>query len=238
MRPSRSYLICATHRSGSTLLCEALRNTGLAGRPGEYFWRDNERKRRHEWGSATYAAYLDHLFEHTMTDNGVFGAKIMWGHWSQFVGRLRQLPGCQDLGVMDLLATVFPNLHFIAITRRNKVRQAISLYRAVQTQQWSLFNESVRPNPPPYDRAAIEDHRQEILRQENGWQRFFTENGLRPYTVVYEELALAYEATALDVLRFLDVALSKNVQFGPRFLRRQADRLTAQWERRYYQESG
>ena len=32
-----SYLICATPHSGSTLLCEALKNTGSAGWPEEYF---------------------------------------------------------------------------------------------------------------------------------------------------------------------------------------------------------
>jgi len=30
-------LICATQRSGSTLLCELLKQTGVAGRPEEYF---------------------------------------------------------------------------------------------------------------------------------------------------------------------------------------------------------
>ena len=33
----RSYLVCATPRSGSTLVCKALRATGVAGRPEEYF---------------------------------------------------------------------------------------------------------------------------------------------------------------------------------------------------------
>ena len=32
-----SYLVCATPRSGSTLLCEGLTATGVAGRPQEYF---------------------------------------------------------------------------------------------------------------------------------------------------------------------------------------------------------
>ena len=36
-QPSLSYLICSTPRSGSTLLCEALTNTGVAGRPEEYY---------------------------------------------------------------------------------------------------------------------------------------------------------------------------------------------------------
>ena len=37
MPPLRSYLVCATPRSGSTLLCHLLSQTGLAGRPEEYF---------------------------------------------------------------------------------------------------------------------------------------------------------------------------------------------------------
>src|SRR4028119_1183918 len=35
--PMMSYLICATPRSGSTLLCDALGRTGIAGRPAEHF---------------------------------------------------------------------------------------------------------------------------------------------------------------------------------------------------------
>src|SRR5689334_3376396 len=36
-RPDRSYLVCATPRSGSTLLCHLLDQTGIAGHPEEYF---------------------------------------------------------------------------------------------------------------------------------------------------------------------------------------------------------
>ena len=32
-----SYLVCSTQRSGSTLLCELLRATDVAGVPDEYF---------------------------------------------------------------------------------------------------------------------------------------------------------------------------------------------------------
>src|SRR3954469_9702243 len=32
-----SYLVCATPRSGSTLLCETLSKTGVAGNPLEFF---------------------------------------------------------------------------------------------------------------------------------------------------------------------------------------------------------
>ena len=35
--PARSYLVCATPRSGSTLLCHLLDQSGVAGHPEEYF---------------------------------------------------------------------------------------------------------------------------------------------------------------------------------------------------------
>src|SRR2546423_6871003 len=37
VKPRRCYLVCATPRSGSTLLCEGLESTEVAGRPREYF---------------------------------------------------------------------------------------------------------------------------------------------------------------------------------------------------------
>src|SRR3954468_23615004 len=50
MRPDRSYLVCATPRSGSTLVCHALEETEVAGRPEEYFeaLRHSGRPRRPE----------------------------------------------------------------------------------------------------------------------------------------------------------------------------------------------
>ena len=50
MKPNRSYLVCATPRSGSTLVCHALEETGVAGRPEEYFeaLRHSGRPRRPE----------------------------------------------------------------------------------------------------------------------------------------------------------------------------------------------
>ena len=58
MQPHISYLICATNRSGSFLLCEALKNTGVAGQPEEYFWRNDEPFWKERWGVSSYADYV------------------------------------------------------------------------------------------------------------------------------------------------------------------------------------
>src|SRR5579872_7291023 len=49
IQPQISYLVCGTPRCGSSLLCETLKNTGIAGRPEEYFWRGDEPFWRERW---------------------------------------------------------------------------------------------------------------------------------------------------------------------------------------------
>src|SRR3954453_1951322 len=114
VRPELSYLVCATPRSGSTLLCHLLDQTGMAGHPEEYFealqhsglprrpeeyfdrerhaniverlaFREmpDERTQREPnplWDPATYDRYLKWALEAGTTENGVFGAKLMWGY--------------------------------------------------------------------------------------------------------------------------------------------------------------
>src|SRR6478609_11187630 len=168
MKPERSYLVCATPRSGSTLVCHALAETGVAGRPEEYFeaLRHSGRPRRPEeyflgvedqsirdhlgeravgseptprsplWSRAAYDRYLEWAFEAGTTPNGVFGAKLMWGYFGDFVSLLRNVPIYRDVPLAELLPTVFPDLTFVRVVRANKVRQAVSLWKAVQTATW------------------------------------------------------------------------------------------------------
>jgi LPS sulfotransferase NodH len=165
---ARSYLICATPRSGSTLLCEALKSTGVAGVPEEYFeaLRHSGRPRRPQeyfvgaqdrtilrhlgehtsvdgrpgrsplWDRHDYEPYLRWAIEQGTTPNGVFGAKLMWGYFGDFVSLLREIPACRDLSIQELLPAVFPELRFVRVVRANKVRQAVSLWKAVQTATW------------------------------------------------------------------------------------------------------
>jgi LPS sulfotransferase NodH len=235
MRPHISYLICATHRTGSTLLCEALKNTCLAGRPEEYFWCGYEPRWSEIWGSRNYTDYLTRAVEWTMTPNGVFGAKLMWAHFDDFLTKVRQLPGYTDPPTPELLSAIFPNLHYIWITRRDKVRQAVSLWKAVQTQIWEQRTEELLTlsQEPIFDFEAIDRWLHDILRQEAAWQQYFAESGITPFTVVYEDFATAYEATAIDILRYLNITVPTDLVFGERELKQQADVQSEIWVQRY-----
>lgn len=242
MQIRTSYLIISTGRSGSSLLCEVLKNTGVAGRPGEYFSQDLDNFFSNLWGlsSSNYMDYLDKVIEENTTPNGVFGAKIIGAHFDYFVGKLRENPAFAKSTKSKLISTVFPNLHYIWITRRNKVRQAVSLLKAMQTGVWYL-KAGEQPWPvkePSFDYEAIDHLLQGFVIGEAVWQEYFSECGVRPFTVVYEDFIMSYEDTVSKILKYLGIPVPGQLSLAQPRLQKQADVISEDWCTRYYQIKG
>jgi LPS sulfotransferase NodH len=283
MQPDRSYLVCATPRSGSTLVCHALEETGVAGRPEEYFeaLRHSGRPRRPEeyflgiddqsirdhlgergvgselaprsplWSRAAYDRYLEWAFEAGTTPNGMFGAKLMWGYFNDFVSLLRNIPKYRDVPFAELLPEVFPELTFVRVVRANKLRQAVSLWKAVQTATWREDQAQAKAasveedGSPPY-RSFLEEHRpqlrfhyraidhllDQILAEEKSWDAFFEHTGIKPVLVLYENFGADYETSTMHLLDRLDLSPPEGFAFEPR-MKRQSDRVNDNWVKRY-----
>lgn len=238
MKPQISYVVCAVQRSGSFLLCEALKNTGLAGFPEEYFlhgegWEDGPWARQH--GVTSRADYLNLVFAQGTSSNGVFGTKVMWNYFPTMLKSLRALPGYTGLDAPQLMAALFPNVHYIWIVRRDKVRQAVSWAKAGQTDVygWPTGETPVPKREPTFDFEFIDQLYHLIVEGEAGWQGFFEACGVQPFKVEYEELVEAYEPTALRILDYLHVSYPANLVFGERRLQKQADALNEMWVKKY-----
>ena len=238
MRPQISYVICAVQRSGSFLLCEALKNTGLAGFPEQYFlhgegWEDNEWARQH--GVISRRDYLNLVFEQGTSSNRVFGTKIMWNDFHKMLKSLQQLTEHKDLDAPELMASLFPNIHYIWIVRRDKIRQAVSWAKAGQTDvhAWPKGETPVSKREPAFDFEFIDLLYSLIVEGEAGWQSFFEACEVQPFKVEYEELVEAYEPTAIRILDYLIVSYPKNLVFGERSLQKQADALNEEWVQKY-----
>ncbi|MBC8230176.1 hypothetical protein H8E77_11565 [bacterium] len=240
MTVNTSYIIGATPRSGSFLLCEALINTGVVGGPGEYFWRGNEEGFRERWGVSDYSDYVQAAIRQGSTDNGVFGVKIMRNYLDDILTKMRALPQfCdRDLKPHVIFAELFPNIHYIWITRRDKVRQAISFEKAIQSGIWARPRKdpSQLEKPLEYRSDAIASHLKSIVLDESLWNGFFEKAGVTPHVVVYEHLAKHYEDTARSVLAYLDVPEPDPLMSKPRYMQRQSDALSEKWYWRFMEE--
>ncbi|HZU70998.1 MAG TPA: Stf0 family sulfotransferase [Ktedonobacteraceae bacterium] len=255
MQPHTSYLICATFFSGSALLSKVLSSTGAAGRPKEYFMA---RRNVHATTFQQHAAHsgslppflcdeqgqvhvdsLAHIFEQGTTANGIFGANVMWDYFDDFICDLRRIPH-KEIPVVDLLPAVFPNLHYIWVTRRNKVRQAVSLWKAVQEWTWnkerplrSANRHLLSERKLVFNFEAIDALVRRILADEADWQMYFDICGISPITVVYEELEMAPEAMARSILHGLHIPVPDSLAFSHCSTKRLVDTLSMDWAQRY-----
>lgn len=238
MQTHTTYFICATPRSGSTLLSRVLAETGLAGNPDEFFCHPRGYGESYQgWDLADYRAYIERVIAATATPNGVFGAKMMGGFVWDFVARVRSIPGLgPPVPLREALAALFPGLRHVWLTRRNKARQAVSWWMATQTEQWTSEQVYRAEREPHYDFKAIDQLVQEIVVREAALQQYFDEVGVKPYTIVYEDYKDAPQETALAVLELLGLDPPDAASLpGPR-LRKQADEINEAWVQRYRDE--
>ena len=205
----RGYVICATPRSGSTLLCSLLRSTGVAGWPESWFRRPNRPEFAAEWqitradGTYDWPDYLDAARRAGTTPNGVFGLRLMWNMGVELVADLGGAPLDQQAA---LLARTFGPLQFLHLTRDDLVAQAISRHRAEVSGTWHLgFEEALHPAEPQYDVAAIAAHLAEAQADNARWTDWFRANRITPHALTYETLAADPIAAATGVLNSLDL---------------------------------
>lgn len=237
MQPKLCYTIWFTQRTGSTLLCQALEETGIAGVPHEWFW---------QWAkdppTEAPAELQRRLWKNGSTSNGVFGVKHSFHepYFSQLVELFRRFPTYPpgETNRVKVWESALPNHKHIFMTRRNKVRLAVSWWKAIQTQEW---HRRARETHQPvdleagYDFDAIQHLYDECSMREAGIQEFFTEGKIVPLTLVYEDFIQQYDKTVRNILAFLELD-TINITIPAPSLVPTADDLSESWVQRFRKE--
>jgi LPS sulfotransferase NodH len=153
------YALCAVARSGAHLLTAGLRATGMAGRPLQYFHALLSLKYGARYGfDAThqFAEYVTGIVSTTATRNHVFGFRLDACDLDRVIGQLRETRafGSSTASEIQLLRSAFPRLRCIQLTRRDRLRQAISKARAIQTNRWVAGKEGHRNREPVFRPGA------------------------------------------------------------------------------------
>jgi len=226
------------------LLCALLEGTGVAGRPQEFFERlarsGLPRQPREYFEGIGDAEILDLLaptdpgvpdgsdpipqaLEAGTTPNGVFAAKLMWAHLLDLAERLGREPDAA------LLAERFPAPRYVHVTRDDKVAQAVSLWRAVQTREWRA-GDVVERGDAVYHAGGVGHLAARLAEEDAAWRDWFAAQGVEPLTIVYEDLAANPRAATAAVLEHLGEGPA-DIPEPP--LRRQGDDRSARWAERF-----
>lgn len=252
--PGGSYLVLASQRSGSTLLVESLRATGIAGNPEEYFQylpTTSAAPQPREWfagvtdpqvlalldpldpgvpAAETSSQWRERILQAGRSDNGVWGGKLMWNQTPLLVDRAAGLPDRSGSDLRTAIADVLGDVLLIKVSRENVVDQAVSFWRAVQTRVWRGKADPERDARAQYNADGIAHLVTELRNQEAGWRAWFADNGITPFEVSYEELTADTTKVVAAILEALGL---DPAAAPPPDLEKQGDARSNEWAERY-----
>lgn len=151
--PMKKLVICATQRSGSTMLCKELESTSVLGRPKEAYINPiiDDSKSAQE--------FIDRIWQQGSSENGVFAVKIMQTQWGKvdYVHSFSQSsPSLLEATLNELkfknakdplLSSQVKNFYnfyktsvWVFLRRRDHLYQAISREMANQTKVCHILN--------------------------------------------------------------------------------------------------
>lgn len=244
-----SYIICTNPRSGSTLLCGLLAQTGVAGQPESFFrgpsrqwWADHLQVAQAVdlTDPAFCASFLSAVRAEGQGSGNLFGCRLM----HESLADLITIASCVHPELVDDLARIkamFGRTTFVHLIRKNKVEQAISYVRAEQTGTWHVapdgraVEQKGQPRVPHYDFDRIHQKVVEFEAQEAAWTRWFEQTGARPLIVQYSDLASDPKHELRRILNHLDLPANAADRATPG-VRKLADALNREWVKRYWEE--
>lgn len=248
----KNYLVCSNQRSGSTLLCDALTATDIAGQPREYFLPKGSaswKKALELSPSISPLEYLRALQEKTATSNGVFSAKVMASYMMNWVKGLALetetfkeidtelvLPNNSPT-IIKLLSSLLPDLGFIWLTRRDKIRQGVSCLIARQTMVWSVKTGRSLKQPLKteltFDFEELDRYVTSFEFYEKWWGVFFEQASVDFVHIYYEDFLQDQEGTIYNALDALGLKSQSRVFKRPISNVSQSSELNREWAERY-----
>lgn len=246
-----SYILCGTPRSGSTLLCEMLGATGVAGRPNSYFRQQDIAYWADKWGvphpdgidtTDFERAYLSAMLREGSAGTGVFGVRIMWGSVADASARLGRVYG-HGTDMPAQFERAFGPTLYVHISRLDKVAQAISRLRAEQSGVWHLAADgtvlegTASAQPVSYDAGRIAELVGELKSDDDAWDRFFSGHRIEPLRLTYETMTADSQAALGRILAALghDPEIAHGI---PVKTAKMGDGESREWAARFRRENG
>jgi LPS sulfotransferase NodH len=193
--PEKLYVIIFTARSGSSWLTNVLSETRQLGFPEEYINPNFVRGVAGAVNATVPEKFLGGLQRRRKSPNGVFGIEAREVDVKLF--------GADSFFRAFGNGTVFFNLW-----RENLVAQAVSLFRAVETQHFHAKQGEETAQPPGYNAEAVGKWLIHLASQENANVNMLAQRRLPFINLCYEQMVANREQTLRLFARALGIELT------------------------------
>ena len=246
-----SHMICTAPRSGSTLLCRLLAETGVAGKPASHFHEPTlaDWTRRLGVEAAVGAsereiveACIQAALSQGRSDNGVFGLRLQRPSFAFFFSKLA-LVHAEGGSERKRFEGVFGRTLFIHLSRADKVEQAVSCLKAEQTGLWHVAADGSDlervgpPRAPEYDGQKLQAWVDAMVGYDREWNAWFDAEAITPVRIAYDDLSADPQGTVRRVLVALGLDPAAADRVSPS-VRKMADDTNRDWAARFRAEAG
>ncbi len=241
---SCGYMLCGSPRSGSTLLCDLLSQSSVAGNPKSYFRPGSIPDFCKDWGILEgqedwSKSYIKAFKTYSSNGTDCSSLRIMWSNFKDFIDFLRQ-NNSSTSSDKNLILDSLSIDHYIYLQRKDKVAQAVSLVVANQTGLWHLNSDGSEKQRtgshknPEYSYKQISKELSMLEDEADGWEEWFKSNNIEPLRVWYEDLSSDPLAVLDRIMDF--IGRSSNSEIKVRTARTSSD-LNKQWSDRFKREA-
>ncbi len=234
-----SLIIAATQRSGSTLLGRILELTDVVGKPREWLQNTDmeERTRAYNLTPGTgYAEIVREIVRREHSHAGVFALKIMWDTMDAFLDIIhKEHPETRSFEDSKIIQDYFPRPKFVFLQREDKLRQAISFVKSLQTNEWIAERETEHLNQTHlvFDYIAISEALAKFETEDRLWRQFLTASNFDFVEVTYEELQSDPQRVIRRIFEHLGLSVSRVPGLSETGMRVMADTTNKEWHQRY-----
>lgn len=238
---NQNYFILYTPRSGSNMVCKILEKAGI-GKPIEAFSPHTNFHNKMNWNidySDPYQ-FMAKVIDY-QTVNGILGMKFSVMLFHEFLRVAHQLLGDGFKGLNDFEVTevFFPDARYIHIQRKDKVKQAISLAKALQNGIWIEREDEDQEYkkylmPALYDQEHIECCFDYSLSGDVFWIHHLRKYNVPHLSLFYEDIISNYDEKINEIFKFIGV---KEKQVPSPKTHRQANKQSDKWMIRFIEET-
>jgi LPS sulfotransferase NodH len=232
----QKYIILCSPRSGSTMLANALYNTGLAGAPFEYFNRKILKARNNpELRPNELSFYLNEMIRRRTSPNGYFGMTLQFEQFEYLFGRNATVTsvGMTFLSEFDRKILVY---------RRDKISQAVSFWLARENSVWSMPNRAktglLQRTLNPTDVIEICDLLRTFVAWDDLWRKVISRLEGSCMEVAYEDLRSDPQAEFGKIFEYLGLRELRDSQLSVPKLKSEDPALTTELKRLYLEKIG
>jgi LPS sulfotransferase NodH len=201
------------------MLGHALHATGQFGFPLEYANPGNIAQWQERLGTKDVPGTLREIQKIRTSSNGVFGIKIHYPHIAQFGG-------------FEHLLEFFPGAYFVLLTRKDVLRQAVSLSIASQTGVWIAGQKPVTDNPR-YSFDHIDSCLRETLLNNASWRYTLAASGCKYLEVDFSSVRQNIRGAVENIARFMDLEIEPSSIPKQQVTERQSNRINEEWTNRF-----